>query len=68
MTVEIWVGKFLPLDHVILSRGYPLAGQTTRNSLPTTAFSSGIGCTNGGPTNQRKCWKSNWLFGHSYEI
>ena len=60
MISKIWISESLPLDHVILSRGYPLAGQTTRNSLPTTAFSSGIGCTNGGPENVRKCWKSNW--------
>ena len=54
MNYQIFVSQSLPLDQVILSRGYPLAGQTTRNSLPTTAFSSGIGCTNGGPANSRE--------------
>ena len=37
---------------MIFSIGYPPAGHNTRNSLPTTAFISGIGWTKGGPEIQ----------------
>ena len=45
--------KCWPLVQVILSMGYPLTGQTTENSLPTTARSSPSGWTWGGPRKKR---------------
>lgn len=36
--------------------GYPLTGQTTENSLPTTARSSPSGWTWGGPRRRKKEW------------
>ena len=44
---------YWPLVHVILSMGYPLTGQTTENSLPTTARSSPSGWTWGGPRRRK---------------
>ena len=38
---------------MIFSIGYPPAGHNTRNSLPTTAFISGMGWTKGGPEKKR---------------
>ena len=43
-----------PLVQVIWSMGYPLTGQTTENSLPTTARSSPSGWTWGGPRKKEK--------------
>ena len=47
---------YWPLVQVILSMGYPLTGQTTENSLPTTARSSPSGWTWGGPRRRKKEW------------
>ena len=63
--VSYFYSIHLPFDHVILSKGNPLAGQITRNALPTTAFSSVIGCTNGGPKRIFVYYKH---FSHSRRI
>ena len=68
--------KCWPLVQVILSMGYPLTGQTTENSLPTTARSSPSGWTWGGPRKKKEsfffgfCWiKSSWkCIYHRYSI
>ena len=54
-----------PLVQVILSMGYPLTGQTTKNSLPTTARSSPSGWTWGGPAKEEKIesFLGSWVTG-----